>query len=60
MVTKRYIYCVLFTFPLDVDSEEQREFDEAFSEVVRGGFSDIVAPADTIKRVLERIGSESQ
>ena len=46
--------------PLDLDSEEQREFDEAFSEVVRDGLSDIVAPADTIKRVLERIERDSR
>lgn len=46
--------------PLDMDSEEQREFDEAFSEVVRDGLSDIVAPADTVKRVLERIERDSQ
>ena len=46
--------------PLDMDSEEQREFDEAFSEVVRDAFSDIVAPADTMKKVLERIEKDSQ
>ena len=46
--------------PLDMDSEEQREFDEAFSELVRDAFSDIVAPADTMKKVLERIEKDSQ
>lgn len=30
--------------PLDNDSDEQREFDEAFSELVRDAFSNIVAP----------------
>lgn len=37
--------------PLDVDSEEQREFDEAFSELVQDALSVIVAPNDLIERV---------
>ena len=39
----------------DEESEEQREFDEAFREVVRDAFSDIVIPEDFIERLNRTI-----
>lgn len=39
----------------DEESEEQREFDEAFSELVRDAFSDIVIPEDFVERLNRTI-----
>lgn len=42
----------------DEESEEQREFDEAFSELVRDAFSEIVVPEDfseRLKSALEQL-----
>ena len=39
----------------DEESEEQREFDEAFSELVRDAFSEIVAPDGLIERINNTI-----
>lgn len=39
----------------DEESEEQREFDEAFREVVRDAFSDIVIPEDFVERLNRTI-----
>lgn len=46
----------------DEESEEQREFDEAFSELVRDAFFDIVVPegfADRFNRTLEQIAGNN-
>ena len=37
--------------PLESDPEEQREFDEAFSELVGDTFSNTVAPESFIERL---------
>lgn len=39
----------------DEESEEQREFDEAFSELVRDAFSEIVVPEDFVERLNRTI-----
>ena len=39
----------------DEESEEQREFDEAFREVVRDAFSDIDIPEDFVERLNRTI-----
>lgn len=39
----------------DEESEEQREFDEAFREVVRDAFSDVVIPEDFVERLNRTI-----